>query len=233
MARTADPKWPRGCSFTVTSIDLLIVSCSNPSATEPAKTGILEQKVGSEPHVEHMGGGDLLDEKENSHEYKSSAKNQQCLDFISNYSKGDSKANVGQQWGETTGMSSPVLNCSWNGLRPRRRQCHLLGSTRDFHETVQWLGSALHCYWPRSAVAAFGLQSYLADGFPQLLYKTMEEQWQSAAAFAPWWAQWITGWKTAAKPSQANPQPTLFWEFAAFLDIITSEVSPLQFLLLK
>ncbi|RMC05908.1 hypothetical protein DUI87_17453 [Hirundo rustica rustica] len=78
-------------------------------------TGILEQKVGSEPHVEHMGGGDLLDEKENSHEYDSTAKNQQCLDFIPSYSKGNSKANVGHQQGETTVMSSPVLNCSGMG----------------------------------------------------------------------------------------------------------------------
>lgn len=41
-------------------------------------------------------------------------------------------------------------------------------------------------YWQRSAVVAFGLWSYLVDGFPQLLHKTTEEQWQSAAARAPW-----------------------------------------------
>lgn len=100
-------------------------------------TGILEQKVGSEPHVEHMGGGDLLEEKENSHEYGSTAKNQQCLHFSSSYAKGDSKANAGQQQGETTAMSSPAINHSWNGLRPRGRQCPLLGSARDSHETLQ------------------------------------------------------------------------------------------------
>lgn len=78
-------------------------------------TGVLEQKVGSEPHVEHMGGGDLLDEKENSHEYDSTAKNQQCLDFISYYSEGDSKAHVGHQQGETTVVSSPVLTAARTG----------------------------------------------------------------------------------------------------------------------
>lgn len=148
-------------------------------------TGILEQKVGSEPPVEHMGGGDLLDEKENSHEYESTAKNQQCLDFISYYSKGDSKANVGHQQGATAVMPSPVLNCSWNGLRPRRRLplCWEAAEIpmRNCSDFVQ-----LCCYWQRSAVAAFGLWSYLADGFPQLLHKTTEEQWQAAAAFALW-----------------------------------------------
>lgn len=157
-------------------------------------TRILEQKVGSEPHVEHMGGGDLLDEKENSHEYNSTAKNQQCLDFISYCSKETAKPMSGtskekQQW-------CPVLLSAAAGMGsdPEEGSAFGKGSTRDSHGTLQCLCSALCCYWQRSAVAAFGLWSYLADGFPLLLFKTTEEQQQSAAACALWWAQWITGW---------------------------------------
>lgn len=60
----------------------------------------------------------------------------------------------------------------------------------------------------------------------------MKEQQRLDAACAPWWAKWITGQETAVKPSQTNPQPTLFREFATFLEIITGEFSSLEFLLL-
>lgn len=81
-------------------------------------TDITEQKVGYEPPLNTWSTEDLLDEKENS----TANKNQQCPDSTFYLLKGDGRASVGDHQGESIVMSTPVLKCSWNGLRSTGRQ---------------------------------------------------------------------------------------------------------------